>query len=346
MRIPALGRLKQGVRRLRNTLAPGSLILMYHRIAEVECDPWSLCVTPSHFAEHLEVLRQSTQPVPLRYLNQTLQEGQRLPKAVALTFDDGYADNLHQAKPLLERFGIPATIFVASGYTDQAREFWWDRLESLLLHPGYLPETLTLKIGDRSYSWDLGTDAAYSETQYQRDRGWKAEQPQPPTLRHALYRSLHKLLQPLSEAERAEVMSELVAWSGAETPSRPSFYPLTLAELSALERGEFIEIGSHTVTHPLLSSLPLNLQYAEIQASKASLEERLGHEIRSFAYPYGNYTPQTVALVQEAGYTCACSTLQASVRPGSDRFQLPRLEVQDWDGDLFAQKLRQWFKNA
>ena len=73
MLIPGVGRLRRVVRRFRNTIVPGALILFYHRVAEVDCDPWSLCVTPQHFAEHLEVLRQYRYPMRLQQLNQALR---------------------------------------------------------------------------------------------------------------------------------------------------------------------------------------------------------------------------------------------------------------------------------
>src|SRR5262249_8195308 len=105
-----------------------SLILMYHRIARVERDVWSMCVTPEHFEEHLEVLSRHR---PVR-LNEWKPRGWfKGSLSCAITFDDGYADNLHAAC-LLKRFGIPATFFVTTGYIGSGREFWWDELERVV----------------------------------------------------------------------------------------------------------------------------------------------------------------------------------------------------------------------
>src|SRR5690606_36408110 len=114
---------------------PQALILLYHRVTTLENDPWSLAVTPEHFAEHMEVLRRYTYPLPLRDLVQRVRTGRFPEGSVAITFDDGYRDNLYAAKPLLERHEIPATVFIATGYTGREREFWWDELEALLLEP-------------------------------------------------------------------------------------------------------------------------------------------------------------------------------------------------------------------
>lgn len=103
----------------------GALVLLYHRVADLPSDPWSLAVTPRRFAEHLEVLCAMARPVPLR----TAAEGRAPRRAVAVTFDDGYADNLYAAKPLLEFWGVPATVFVTTGGLDDGRELWWDELE-------------------------------------------------------------------------------------------------------------------------------------------------------------------------------------------------------------------------
>ena len=113
------------------------LVLVYHRVAKPRSDPWSLAVTPERFAEHLEVLRRHAVPLRLQQLSRALAKGATLPgRAVVVTFDDGYADNLHNAKPLLERHDVPATIFLPSGFIGSEDGFWWDELDRLLSTPG------------------------------------------------------------------------------------------------------------------------------------------------------------------------------------------------------------------
>src|SRR5262245_19306871 len=133
MRVRGLRRLAHSARWIRHLSVGSALILLYHRIAEPAADPFDLCVTPQHFAEHLEQLRRHHRIISLTELSQRLASGATLRHTVVLTFDDGYADNLHHAKPLLERYDAPATVFVTSGYVGQDREFWWDELERLLL---------------------------------------------------------------------------------------------------------------------------------------------------------------------------------------------------------------------
>src|SRR5580765_2507233 len=129
------------------------LILLYHRIAELTSDPQLLAVTPHHFGQHLEVLRDYGSPMPLGEMLEAVRDGRLPRRAIAVTFDDGYADNADSGYPLLARYGIPATLFVTTSYLGQEHEFWWDDLERLLLLPGRLPSTLRLRIGAAIHEW-------------------------------------------------------------------------------------------------------------------------------------------------------------------------------------------------
>ena len=102
--------------------ADGRLILMYHRVASAATDPLELCVAPERFAEHLELLESLGRIVPLRDFARAKGNG----LTVAITFDDGYADNVLAAAPLLEQHDAPATVFVVAGAVGSPRAFWWD----------------------------------------------------------------------------------------------------------------------------------------------------------------------------------------------------------------------------
>jgi peptidoglycan/xylan/chitin deacetylase (PgdA/CDA1 family) len=314
-------------------------------VAEVQSDPWLLSVTPSHFAEQLEVLRKFGRPMRLHRLAENLRQGKSSYRPLVVTFDDGYADNLYNAKPVLERYEIPATIFLTTGCMGQDREFWWDELDRLLLQPGRLPRALHLNIDGTTYDWDLGEAADYGEDVAQYHRNWRAEDKHDPSARQSLYRALCQLLRPLPADEQRKVLDNLLTWALAKPDGRSSYRPLTIQEILTLAQGDLVDIGSHTITHPVLSARPTTTQRGEIQQSKAHLEEILGCPVTSFAYPYGAksaYTAETVALVREAGFACACSDSAGVVRRGADPFRLPRLHVQDWDGEKFAQVLSRW----
>jgi peptidoglycan/xylan/chitin deacetylase (PgdA/CDA1 family) len=118
---------------------------------------------------------------------------------------------------------------------------------------------------------------------------------------------------------------------------------MTAEEVRHLADGGLVTIGSHTVTHPVLSALAPDKQRAELEQSRAQLEELLEKPVKTFAYPFGgqtDYTAETIRILRETGYDCACSYFSGVVRARTDRYQLPRIQVRDWDGDELARLLR------
>jgi peptidoglycan/xylan/chitin deacetylase (PgdA/CDA1 family) len=320
-----------------------AVILLYHRVAQTRSDPWALAVTPRHFEEQLAVLRSRGAVLSLQELWETAVHGRAVDRTVAVTFDDGYFDVLGTAKPLLEEYEITATVFVPTGMMGRCREFWWDELERVILQSPTLPDKLSVTTGGREYRWELGGAARFSGDSHP---GWRAWGQPDPTARHRLYRSLYELLYGLQEAERLSLQDKLLAWAGvASVPEKAERRVLSEDELVKLSGGSLITIGAHSVTHSLLAVAPIDTQRREIMQSKSHLENVLGRSITSFAYPFGkrgDYTDETVALVREAGFSCACANIPGNVTPGSDRFQLPRIYVFDWDGDKFARQLSSW----
>jgi peptidoglycan/xylan/chitin deacetylase (PgdA/CDA1 family) len=283
----------------------------------------------------------------LQQLARALTEGNLPRRAIVVTFDDGYYDNLQNAKPLLEQHDMPATVFVTSDYMKRQNEFWWDELERILLQVGTLPNDLHLSINGQSHDWELGEGAEYGADADERCRSWNYGRRDDPTPRHSLFRALYERLQALPEEEKWRALGELRRWACIEPEVRPSHRILSPQETISLADGGLVEIGTHTVSHPVLSTLPAAAQQDEIRYSKFHLEEVLGREVTSFAYPHGlksTYTADTVALVRDAGFTCACSAFAGVVRRCSDAYELPRVEVRDVDGDAFAQRLSMFFE--
>ena len=328
----ALSRLLGGRKR-----AP--LILLYHSIAEVESDPWSLSVSPAHFAEHLDVITSSHRPLPLSELVRRSADGRAPPDAVALTIDDGYANNLLAAKPLLERAGVPATVFIATGMLGGS-EFWWDELARLVLDTsGGSP--LRLRFPDGEREWPVVEESMDADAM-RVHRAWRASRDAPTTMRQRAFLELYRLMRALRPDERAAVMSELGAWSGAASVGAP-LRSLTEAELAELARGTLVEIGAHTVSHPVLATLPLDAQRSEMFESRARLTDLLDRPITSLAYPFGGpkeYSAGSVAIARELGFDLACANVHGALRPTTDRHELPRVMIRDWGGEELERRLR------
>jgi peptidoglycan/xylan/chitin deacetylase (PgdA/CDA1 family) len=198
---------------------------------------------------------------------------------------------------------------------------------------------LTAQIDGSPRSWQIPQGAApRSSADW---RGW-----QPPANEHQqLYQDMWRTLQVLEPAERSEVLAAL--WT--EWPQGPqvrdSHRTVTSVEFDQLAASKLIEIGAHTFSHARLSSLSEAAQRTEIFGSRASLEERLDRRVSIFSYPHGghaDFTSATVQLVREAGYRLACTAYPGLTRTWTDRYRLPRVVVEDWDGDEFARRLRDW----
>lgn len=335
-----LGRAARGLwRRLRGR----SLILMYHRVADLEADPFGIAVSPGHFAEQMEVLRRRARPMPLRDLARAVGRNRIPGRAVAVTFDDGYADNLHAARPVLERLDVPATAFIVGGSIGSERGYWWDELEDIVLGPGELPRELRLDLGGERYCAELGDGARYTEEAARAHRGWRchaaAEDPSP---RHRLFRALAPRLQRLPHAAQSRALGELRAWAGGAPAGRADRRVLTEAELARLGAGTLVEVGAHTHHHTMLAPQAVDEQRREMAAGRAWLEERLGRRVESLSYPYGSYSDETLAIVRDLGFASACCSRAWPIWRYEHAHELPRLTVGDWDGDQFARRLGAW----
>lgn len=325
---------------------PRAIILLYHRVTILDCDPQLLSVCPENFAQHLQVLNRDYHILSLKELVRQLAEDNIKHHSVAITFDDGYADNLNEAKPLLERYGIPATVFVTTGKIGDHQEFWWDDLERIFLKTVNLPEKLALTINNQAYNWELGESAHLDTIKSLTFNDWNILNSENPTPRHQIYRSLCSLLRTLPTEMRKQLIQEIVAHSQISSIGRLSHRTLTKTEVQELAKGGLVEVGAHSLNHPVLSSISQPEQALEIHRSRKQLESIVGKSVGSFAYPYGtksDYNSQTVTIVKNLGFDCACSNFAEVVWRGCDRFELPRFLVRNWNGEKFAAQLKGWF---
>jgi peptidoglycan/xylan/chitin deacetylase (PgdA/CDA1 family) len=329
---------------LRRRFGNAACILVYHRIIELPSDPWQLCVSPQHFQQQMQALRELCYPVSLSNLP-SLLHGRRRQLPVAVTFDDGYADNLHQALPILQQYEIPATFFLVTGSIREQRELWWDELERVLLQPGSLPACLELTVQGESHSWHLGDTVEYSAEQADTHRPWRAWQP-PPTPRHAVYCALGTRLYSMAPEPRWIAVDAILRWAGIESVPRPTHRTLTRAEVATLAGHQLVEIGAHTANHRALGHLSAADQQREIDGGKNALQEMLARPVMSFAYPHGDYTEETIDLVRRAGFQRACTTRPRLARRGADPFQLPRNCIGDVGGDATARSLSEWQRSC
>lgn len=329
---------------------PRSVILLYHRVAKLRTDPYGIAVHPRRFNQHMRVLRDSGLCLPLQQLHKQLAAGKLRRSAIAVTFDDGYADNLHNALPALERHGIPATIFIASGLIDGDEEIWSDELDRILLQPGRLPPHLRVDAGGDCCDFELNGDArlGWLTSMRGRNRKWRMWM-EPQNRRHAAMRALWQALRAASTSQQQRMITQLREAAGVDPRGRPTHRWLTTAELRALARSQYIEIGGHTVNHPSLGHQPEAVQQHEIRQCKATLENLLQREVSSFAYPYGeriDYSETTKSILRECRFSRACSNFGGCASDSTDEFDLRRVAVHNCSGEEFRSRLFQWLNES
>jgi peptidoglycan/xylan/chitin deacetylase (PgdA/CDA1 family) len=328
MRLPGVKTAEIFSRWVQARLLGGALILGYHRINATQDDVYDVCVSPEHFAGQMDALKKYACPIGLSKLVKSLKKDSLPPKSVAVTFDDGYFDNLDTAKPILEKHGIPATVFICTGY--MGRDFWWDELEYLVISSRADPRAFRLQSG---------------AVQFQRDLlPVDLEVEDPRVRRQFLYALYHSLLS-LDAEDQNHAMDAIRKWSGLPSDETRASRTMNEGEVLQLADGGLIEIGAHTHQHPMLPQLSLERQREEIHTNKRELEELLGKPVTAFAYPNGRATVDAKQIVRDAGFEYACTSLEDVVRTDSDLYELTRFWQKDVDAEKFMQGLHRWMKS-
>ena len=307
---------------------------MYHRIAEEAYDPWAICVSARAFDDQMAVLARARAVVDLAAFaggDAYSCTGAQL----AVTFDGGYVDNLVVALPVLERYEIPATIFVVGNAVGRNREFWWDGLERALLS-GPLPGALDFPFGGGRRTFTLGERPDDLEAM----AGWRADSGEISTSRQALFRDLWDAIVVLEPAEQDDAIDHLLTWSGQSPAATGAAAPVDAEQFAKLADHPLITVGSHTLDHVSLTDLPAERQHAQINAGHRKIEELSGSRVTRFSYPYGRFDDSSLAAVSELGVDVACNSVPMPAIVSDDPHALPRLQVTEMDGDQFTRWLR------
>jgi peptidoglycan/xylan/chitin deacetylase (PgdA/CDA1 family) len=302
------------------------LILYYHRIDSPTLDPWRTAVTPESFDAQLEFLAAEMRVISLEEMVAAARMGAIPERAVAITFDDGYVDNLEQGLPLLERHGLPATFYIATGYTSSREPLWWDEIGDLLLGPGPRPPALDLEIG---------------RTRIQLPTVSVEER------RVALFGEVNAALKRLPATAIDAALEPVRAWAGAASGRDPAGNapgerrPMTTEELERLAASELVELGAHTALHSSLPALRPGAQRDEILASREMLAELCGAAPHSFAFPFGDNDRTSRRIVRAAGFDHAVGVQEyMPVTAAAHDFEIPRMMAFDESATTLEKKMR------
>lgn len=310
------------IRAVGDRLAPAAkgegrlCIINYHRILErpdplLESEP-----TIATFRWQMELLADCFNVLPLHQAVQALAHERMPARAVAITFDDGYRSTHDFALPILQSLNLPATVFVTTGHMDQG-SMWND---------------IILEAVRRLPDGDLALD----------DIGFGAYSLRSADDRKATVQALTERSKYLPPAARAVLSGKLEGLVGAGLQQE---LMLTRDMLRTLA-GNQVEIGGHTITHPILTRIGDDEARAEIAGNRQQLEAISGVPVRLFAYPNGkhgiDFDQRHVRMVEEAGYAAAFTTAIGAATRHHGRFEIPRSRPWDSSRLMFAARLLRW----
>jgi peptidoglycan/xylan/chitin deacetylase (PgdA/CDA1 family) len=286
------------------------MVFGYHRVVDDFATHAAYSIPPmltsrAMFERHLEWIAGRFAVVRLEDL--ALPRAKRARPAAAITFDDGYRDVYEQAFPLLTRKGIPATVFVVTEFVGSNRTLLHDRLYLLCRRAFAAWASVPRELADLARARDIALPK-----QALAKAAWGGP-----------LAMLRLLITTLSTADLRRLGVALENAAGLASASPAGLRSLTWDEVAEMSRAG-ITIGSHTRSHPLLTSEAPGRVLDETSGSRAQLEERLGRPVRSFAYPDGRFDRASVRAVATAGYSVAVTTCTHR-DPDYPQLTIPRL---------------------
>ena len=293
-------------------------VLCYHRVARTSRDTHAITVSPEAFRSQLAQLRERWRVVPLQTLTAASAAGEPLERGIALTFDDGYVDNLQVAAPILAEFGMPATFFVTSESHVLRRRFWWDVLEEALLWADTCPQVVELRF----------------------DRERRRYEASDLDARRAAHDALYFIFKTSAPVVRDDLLAQLAQQIPVSLES-DVHRPMVPDEVRRLREFPLIEIGAHGLHHRSLPHLSPESRHRDVFESRSALERLTAGPVTSFAYPFGDVTPDAVETVMSAGFQVAVSCETRGLRAREHPLRIPRLMAREESGGELTERLRQ-----
>jgi peptidoglycan/xylan/chitin deacetylase (PgdA/CDA1 family) len=315
-------------------------VLAYHRVAELENDPWQLAVGPTNFEAQLQLLQKKYDVISLRELIANRGKKSITSGTVCLTFDDGYRDNYSMARPLLEKYKCPATFFIATKYIEKRLPFWWDELQQIILTSQTLPNSLSLNFREDFFVFELGSDVELTAELREKQKNWIWTDA-PPTRRCELYLALWKRMKPLDYRNQQSILDDLARLANCGRDFSSSL-PMTKQHLKSIADHSLFDIGLHTDTHANLPDHSGETQSKEIAANETYLQDNCSNFLRALAFPNGKFNQTTMSIVEERKLVAAFTTRAEPVSRFSDALQLGRFHINDWNGEEFGKQLSAW----
>jgi peptidoglycan/xylan/chitin deacetylase (PgdA/CDA1 family) len=288
-------------------------VLIYHRVLKT-ADPLQPDeITVGEFQDEMRILATRFNVLPLSEGIARLQDGDLPPFAVCITFDDGYRDNFTTALPVLQQYGLSATFFIATGYVDGG-QMWNDTLLEVVRGWPNTPIDLS-DWGVRPFPMDRFSH------------------------RQLAFQTLLKWMRRIGDRGRGEMLDRLKSQLRKPLQNDLMMTRLQLQKMSA----SGMEVGCHTVSHPILARIDDQAVFDEIERSRSYLEELTQQPCRFFAYPNGvpgeDFSPAHVDIVRRLGFEAAFTTVWGAATQTTNLFEVPRFTPWDKTASAFAFRL-------
>jgi len=307
--------------------------LMYHCISDNDYGDPFLSVTSHNFERQIRHLKKRYKIISLSALVEYVRSGRPVSEDyIAITFDDGYRDNYINAYPVLKKYGVPATIFLTTGYIGTHKLFWWDRVAGIVR--AIAGRNLRLDLPEDAYPKEISDIIIKVSSERTSDTGKAINE-------------LCSLLKGISEDKKYLILDDLekqTSHLSRDDKDRP--YPLAWEEIRQMSECG-VEFGAHTITHPILSMINEERARYEISRSKTEIEERIGKEVLHFSYPNGkdeDFSDKIKEFVKEGGYVSACTTIDGINKASGEVFSLKRIAVDNSPIFVFASKVSGLFR--
>lgn len=320
-----------------------AVVLMYHRITNPVCDPWQLAVTPEYFESHIHIIKKKYRVVSLAELTEQVQQQKIKPNTVAITFDDGFADNVHIAYPILNQFQLPASFYITTDLVDTHDVFWWDQLQTIFLETPHLPAVFKGVIGNELIELQTGNDGILTNEMKSQIKNWRAEQPFI-NERIKCYYEIWSRLRGFPDDQKKSVLTILAAWASLSLTATDANRVVNVKELQVLASDSLMEVGCHTCSHPALAEHKEATQRQELERSKVQLKKWIGKSVTGLAYPHGSYNQTTLSVAHDLRFKYAVTTAGIAARKSTTALEIPRVQVTNLSGRDFERQLKLWFQ--
>lgn len=288
-------------------------VLMYHRIIDSDYNFWKLNVTPTTFEKHIKYISENYRVLRLEENWKNIVEAGQ--KYVVITFDDGYVDNYRFALPILEKYHVPATIFVSTDLIDTDKMYWWDELEKIFIVDKYTGE----------FMFD---GALYKVTDLDSEKN--------------VCITIRNRIKNMNPIEQRKSMAELRAVLGLEQPETFELRCVNTSELAKMAKSPYITVGGHTKSHLSMGNIhSVELLRSEIAESITILKEKTGKEINVFAYPFGGAEDRcdmADQIISECGIRKSVLVKNGNINVDDKMYNTPRHMV--FEGEDMEKKLR------